>query len=160
VTRVKKIPVTISVIKGLDGQPQRMPTIPLGEILGQETDNAVREELNAFSSKYNKLIEDCQEVLSAISLEKKIIGKVNPLLYWKLGDYLDSFVQYEENNLFFINTFYQQLSRDLKLSESSLRKMLNFRRSLPKREIDTNKSWGFYSSVSKGDKTTNHARTS
>ncbi len=159
-TRVKKIPVTISVIKGLDGQPQRMPTIPLGEILGQETDNAVREELNAFSSKYNKLIEDCQEVLSAISLEKKIIGKVNPLLYWKLGDYLDSFVQYEENNLFFINTFYQQLSRDLKLSESSLRKMLNFRRSLPKREIDTNKSWGFYSSVSKGDKTTNHARTS
>ena len=144
-TRVNKIPVSISIIKGQDGQPQRVPTIPLGEILGREKDNTIQEELNTFSAKYDKLIENCREALLAISLEKKIIGKANPLLYWTLGDYIYSFVQYEENNRFFINAFYQQLSRDLKLSESSLRKMLNFRRCLPKREVDTNKSWGFYS---------------
>ena len=148
--KAKKIPVTISAIKGQDGQPQRVPTIPLGEILGRETDSAIQEELNSFSAKYDTLIENGQEVLLAISLEKKIIGKANPLLYWKLGDYLNSFVKYEENSLFFINGFYQQLSRDLKFSQSSLRKMLNFRRCLPKREVDTNKSWGFYSSIGKG----------
>ncbi len=148
-TRVKIIPVTISVIKGLDGQPQRVPTIPLGEILGKENDGVIREELAAFSAKYDTLIKNCMEVLLAISLEKKLIGKVNPFLYWKLGDYLNSFVKYEENSRFFINAFYQQLSRDLKLSESSLRKILNFRRNMTKNEIDANKAWGFYSSISK-----------
>ena len=152
VTRVNKIPVTISVINGQDGQPRRVPTIPLGEILGRETDSAIQEELNSFNAKYDKLIENCQEALLAISLEKKLIGKVNPLLYWKLGDYINTFVQYEENRQFFINAFFQQLSRDLKLSQSSLRKMLNFHRSLVQREVDTNKSWWFYSSISKGRK--------
>lgn len=150
-TRVNKIPVTISVIKGQAGQPQRVPTIPLGNILRQETDSAIQEELNTFSAKYDSLIENCQEVLLAISLEKKILGKVNPLLHWKLGDYLNTFVKYEESSRFFINGFYQQLSRDLKLSQSSLRKMLNFRRWLPRKKVDNNKTWGFYSSVSKID---------
>lgn len=142
-TRVNKIPVTISVIKGQDGQPHRVPTIPLAEILSRENDNAVQKELNAFVAKYDELIENCLKALLAISLENKIIGKANPLLYWKLGDYINSFVKDEESGQFFINGFFQQLSSDLKLSQSSLRRMLNLRRSIPRNKVDANKTWGF-----------------
>lgn len=147
-TKERKIPVIFSTIKGQDGQHQRVPAIPLDDMLDQERPN-IQEELGAFAAKYDKLVENCREALLAISLEKKLIKTASPLLYWKLGDYINSFVKDEENSHFFINGFYQQLSKDLKLSQSILRKMLNFRRNLPRREVDTNKTWGYYGSSGK-----------
>jgi len=143
----KPILVELSRMKTADNKEQLVPKVTLGDFASQGFSQPdMRSQLNAFAARYQEMIDQCRTRLDSVSQQKAQKAKVDPLLFWEIGNYILRYLQDERlRGEFALNDIYGHLSRDLPLSTSSLEKILTFRRRFASKDlVDSSKGWTYY----------------
>lgn len=135
-----KIPVEVASLS-VDDRVVWVGKLPLQAMGGAATKRA----LDKFVLRYRRLIKECQTVVKRIEREKQKDERANPVRYWELGDCLLSFLKDVEKTPFFLNGFYEHLTRDLGLGAKLFQRCLRFRQVVTNRQdIDPNRTWTSY----------------
>ena len=101
----------------------------------------LRQELVYLEQDYSILIKTVQETIGASSQSRKI----DPRLYWLVGDNIIRFFDRIDNIGFYLINQNQTLARDIRISESSVKKIVGFRRRFPRISmIDLTVPWKKY----------------
>jgi hypothetical protein len=92
------------------------------------------------------MIDRCRTKLDIVSQQKAQRARIDPLLFWEVGDCILEYLRDERlRGNFVLNDVYAHLSRDLSLSTSSLEKILTFRRRFASKDlVDSSKGWTYY----------------
>ncbi|MGB9834909.1 MAG: hypothetical protein ACPLPW_08110 [bacterium] len=88
----------------------------------------IRLELGFLEKYYLLLVQNAQNAIWDI----KNSQRVDPRMYWTLGDFILRFLEIIEELGFYLWHQNWTLARDIGISESSIRKIIAFRRRFPK----------------------------
>ncbi len=142
--RARRVPVEIVAIRTPDGAEQRIPRVPLGEVLGQP-DVDLQRVSEQVARCYWETVRQGRVILSQIGQQRRPGRRVSPHLYWKLGDLLLRYSQENDKSEVFLNGVKPHFLRDLPLSRAAWEKILRFRTLVPSSsQIDPSKDWSFY----------------
>jgi hypothetical protein len=98
-------------------------------------------ELTYLENDYTSLINSIRSIVSASSQSKKI----DPRLYWLLADNIIRFLQRIADMGFYLVQQNRTLARDIGISESSVKKIVSFRRRFPRISlVNCSISWNKY----------------
>jgi len=101
----------------------------------------IQQELNYLEKDYSILIKAIREIMDISSQQKK----VDPRLYWLIGDNIIRFLERINDIGFYIIQQNKTFARDIQISESSVEKIIAFRRRFEKLSmIDPEISWANY----------------
>ncbi len=84
----------------------------------------IRQELAYLENDYSFLIKSIRDTVSQ-SLQSK---KADPRLYWLVGDSIVRFLERIEDIGFYLLNQNKTLSRDIGISENSIKKIISFRK--------------------------------
>lgn len=115
----QKFPVKIVLI---GEQKKRFSASTSIDILSEKGRN-VRQELEYIEQDYSILIENIRHII-AISSQNK---KTDPRLYWLVGEAIIRFLERMDDIGFYLLEQNTTLSRDIGISESSIKKIVSFR---------------------------------
>jgi hypothetical protein len=142
------VPVEVSVVRTPDRRDQMVSKISLSHLMSGEPVMAdVDHKLSMFTEEYLTTLSKCKEELNQIEEEKRgKRGGVNPLHFWRIGDFLLSYLGGQPHQDFFVlRDPYGHFARDLLISKTTLQKAVTFRRRFESPEaIDTTKCWDYY----------------
>jgi len=110
-----------------DRQTNRFKVTTSIDKLKVESSN-IRQELAFLEADYTLLMKTVQQTIAASSQDRKI----DPRLYWLVGDNIIRFLERIDDMGFYLVQQNSTLARDLGVSESSIKKILSFRRRFPK----------------------------
>jgi len=142
------VPVEVSLVRTPDGRDRMVSKISLGHLMSNApmmTD--VDYKLSLFTEEYLTTLSRCKEELHHIEEEKRgKRGRVNPLRFWRIGDFLIAYLGGQPHQeSFMLRDPYGHFARDLSVSKSTLQKAVTFRRRFDSPEtIDTSKGWDYY----------------
>ncbi len=101
----------------------------------------IRHDLDFIERDYTLLTKTIKEIHSSSKLRKKS----DPRDYWLIGEYIISFLQRLDSLGFYLNKQNATIARDTSTSESSIEKILSFRRRFPSiSSIDPAIPWSHY----------------
>jgi hypothetical protein len=101
----------------------------------------IQQELNYLERDYSILVEVIREIMDISSQQKK----VDPRLYWLIGDNIIRFLERINDLGFYLMQQNKTFARDVQISESSVEKIIAFRRRFEKLSIiDPEISWANY----------------
>jgi hypothetical protein len=90
----KPIPVELARIRTTDSDEQLVPKVTLGDFTTRgHSKPDMRHELDAFAARYQAMIDRCKEKLDIVSQQKTEKGRIDPLLFWEIGDYILRYLQ-------------------------------------------------------------------
>lgn len=114
-------------------------TTSIDKILKKSTN--IREDLSYLEEDYSLLIKIIRNLVSLSSKSKK----VDPRLYWLTGEYIHRFLERVDNLDFYLIKHSSTIARDAGISESSIKKILCFRRRFSKLSmVNPSVSWAKY----------------
>lgn len=94
----------------------------------KEKSGNIRQELSYLESDYTILIKTLRETMSRYFGSKRL----DPRFYWLVGDYVINFVKRIEDLGYYLLQQNQTLAKSMGISQSSLKKILSFRKRFPK----------------------------
>lgn len=101
----------------------------------------IRHELDFIERDYTLLTKTLKEIHSSSKLSKKS----DPRDFWLIGEYIISFLQRLDSIGFYLLKQNATIARDTSMSESSIEKILSFRRRFPSiSSIDPVIPWSQY----------------
>jgi len=101
----------------------------------------LRLELSFIESDYIFLTETLKRILSVLSKEKK----KDPRLFWLIGDFINKYLDRLSDLGYYLMNQNKTISRDIEISESSIKKIMAFRSRFPKiSSVDPLISWEKY----------------
>ncbi len=110
--------------------------------LNDETKN-IRQELSFIETDYTVLLNGIKGLLSEAVIRNK--KKTDPRLYWLLGENIIHFIERLDDLGFYIVKQNKTLAADIGMSESSIGKIISFRKRFSKISmLDPNISWSKY----------------
>lgn len=87
----------------------------------------IRHELDYIQNDYLSLTK----VLRELHSRSRTIQKSDPRTFWLIGDYVISFLQRLDSLGFYLVKQNETIARDISISESSIKKILSFRKRFP-----------------------------
>ncbi len=145
---MKNIRIAVQVQKKEDseGNETFKASVPMRLVFEKDFDAEwLNTELKKFEKGYTGLATNLKNILKQI---KSTRGKGKVLLYWKLGDEIVDFIEYNEKGALFLENMMRHLSRDAGISISTLTRCKKFRVSYPDMStIDPDKSFNSYVSL-------------
>lgn len=88
----------------------------------------IRQELAFLEVDYSSLMKTIQDIIAVSSQSRRI----DPRLYWLVGDSISRFLERIDDMGFYFVQQNKTLARDIGLSESSIKKIVSFRRRFSK----------------------------
>jgi hypothetical protein len=110
--------------------------------LNDETKN-IRRELSFIETDYTILLGDIRGLLSEATMRSK--KKADPRLYWLIGENIIRFIERLDDLGFYIVKQNKTFAADIGMSESSIGKIISFRKRFSKISmLDQKISWSKY----------------
>ena len=110
--------------------------------LDDETKN-IRQELSFIETDYTILLSNIRGLLSEASVRSK--KKADPRLYWLIGEHILRYLERIDDLGFYIVKQNKTLAADAGMSESSIGKIISFRKRFSKISmLDPEISWSKY----------------
>jgi len=132
-------PVQIQIIKKSNEETVFKASLPVESVINSP--NNFDQLLSNIEKEYTEVIRECRILLK----KAKLTRRVNPLVYWSIGDLILKFINNLKNNSFFLSSQYAFFARDLGLSKTSIRNIIHFRKRFPRKKlIDPAIPWTFY----------------
>ena len=142
------VPVEVSLVRTPGGHDKMVSKISLSHLMsGAPVMMDVDHKLSMFTEEYLATLSRCKEELRHVEEEKRgKRGGVNPLHFWRIGDFLLAYLGRQPHQDFLVlRDPYGHFARDLSVSKSTLQKAVTFRRRFESPEaIDTAKGWDYY----------------
>jgi len=136
---VRQDPIQIKVIEKDEGRSVFKASLPVESVLNPS--GRVDEWLSNIEKKYTQTIHACRKILKKPKSRKRI----DPEVYWMVGDLILKFMKDLERTPFYLCRKYVFFARDLGLSETSIYKIVRFRKKYSdKRLIDPALPWSLY----------------
>ena len=136
---MRQDPIQIKVIERDEGRSVFKASLPVESVLNPS--GKVDEWLSNIEKKYTQTIYECRKILRKPKSRKRI----DPEVYWRVGDLILKFMKDLERTPFYLCRKYAFFARDLGLSETSIYKIVRFRKKYPdKRLIDPALPWNLY----------------
>lgn len=110
-----------------DQQKNRFKATTSIDKLNEKSRN-IREELAYLEVDYSILIKNIRDTIAESSQSRKI----DPRLYWLVGDNIFRFLERIDDIGFYLMHQNSTLARDIRVSASSIRKIVSFRRRFAK----------------------------
>jgi len=140
----RRIPVEIATVRTPDGEEQRVPRVPLNDVL-RARDLDVQRATEAVAARYWGTVDRGKQILKRIEHGRRESLRVDPRLYWELGDLLTSYIRNNDAGEVFLDRAKAHFCKDLGISDTSWRKIVRFRRLVPSPQLlDPSKDWRFY----------------
>jgi len=103
----------------------------------------IQEELKFIESDYTILVRNICGLLSEAAIRPK--KKADPRLYWLIGENITGFIERLDDLGFYLLKQNKTFARDMGISESSVGKIISFRKRFLKISmLDTKISWSKY----------------
>jgi hypothetical protein len=145
---MRNIRIAVQVQKKVDseGNETFKASVPMRLVFEKDFDIAwLNTELKKFEKEYTNLVTSLKNIIKEI---KSTRGKGKVLLYWKLGDEIVNFMEYNERGALFLENMMRHLARDTGVSVSTLTRCKKFRLCYPDiSTIDQDKSFNSYLSL-------------
>lgn len=145
---VTLVPVEVSLVRTPEGRDRMVSKISLSHLMsGTSVMMDVDHKLSMFTEEYLATLSRCKEELHRIQEEKRgKRGRVNPLHFWRIGDFLLPYLgKQPHQDSFVLRDPYGHFARDLSVSKSTLQKAVTFRRRFESPDaIDITKGWDYY----------------
>jgi len=140
----RRIPVEITTVRTPDGKEQRVPRVPLDDVLMARNVD-VQKATEDVAARYWKTLAQGREILKQIEQGRRASRRVDPRLYWELGDLLVRFIRNNDKGEVFLDRLKAHFCKDLGISDPSWRKIIRFRSLVPSAGLlDHSKDWRFY----------------
>lgn len=97
----------------------------------KEKSRNIRQELNYLELDYTILMKTVRETISISTGGKKS----DPRFYWLVGDYTLNFIRRIDDLGYYLLQQNQTLSKGMGISQSSLKRILSFRKRFPKMSL-------------------------
>jgi hypothetical protein len=110
-----------------DQQKNRFKATTSIDVLNKMSKN-IRRELGYLEADYSILTRTARDTIVVSSQRRK----ADPRLYWLIGDNILRFLERIDDVGFYLLNQNSTLARDLEVSESSIKKLVSFRRRFPK----------------------------
>jgi hypothetical protein len=145
---MKNIRIAIQVQKKVDseGNETFKASVPMRLVFEKDFDvEWLNTELKKFEQEYTDLVTSLKNILKQI---KSTRGKGKVLMYWKLGDEIVNFMEYNERGALFLENMMRHFVRDTGVSVSTLERCKKFRLFYPDiSTIDPDRSFNSYVSL-------------
>ncbi|MBI4277978.1 MAG: GNAT family N-acetyltransferase [Armatimonadetes bacterium] len=121
----RRVPVEIASVRTPDGRLIRTLRVSMDDALGRTLPD-VRREVETLEGFYEGFVERCRSMAVAIERQaaQRRSNRADPRLYQTLGALIDAVLTDNEHSMFFITGLAAWLRRDLGLSASAWRKLL------------------------------------
>ncbi len=91
---------------------------------------------------YQRTVSFCRQKIARLEKETGI-KKVS--LYWEIADKLFQYLNVTEKMGYFLNDFYKHFMRDLRISETTVKRLLYLRKNIDSKDkLDPKLPWTFY----------------
>jgi len=133
----EKFPLKIVIS---DQQKNRFKATTSIDKLNEKSRN-IRQELTYLENDYTVLIKTIRDTIAVSSQNRR----VDPCLYWLVGDNIIRFLERIDDIGFYLMQQNRTLARDIGVSESSIKKIVSFRRRFSKLSmVNPTISWAKY----------------
>ncbi|RLE07918.1 hypothetical protein DRZ78_02155 [Candidatus Aerophobetes bacterium] len=135
----QRYPIQMQVVEKDSGNIVFKASLPVESIFNS---SSKFDELLAYvERKYTQTIRECKELLKRSTFQKRANSKV----YWIIGDSILKFMRSLEDTPFYLRNQCAFFARDLGLSQTSIWKIIRFRKKFPKKDlIDPTIPWSLY----------------
>jgi len=129
-------PIQIQVVEKDKGDVVFKASLPVESILNSS--NRLDELLFNVEKEYTRTIQECKGLLEKSASEKRTHSEV----YWAIGDLILKFMRGLKDTPFYLRNQCTFFARDLGLSETSIWKIIRFRKEFPEKDlIDSTTPW-------------------
>ncbi|MDI6788198.1 MAG: hypothetical protein QME51_07490 [Planctomycetota bacterium] len=124
-----------------NGKTAYVVKLQITDIISTQTPDIVRK-VEYLENLYKQTIGFCLSKLGEIS---KIKNNNKLLLYWETANRIRQFLKLSEDKGFYLNNYYKHFCRDLKISRETLKRLMRLIKAVRnKADLDTSKSWSYY----------------
>ncbi|MGB9722009.1 MAG: hypothetical protein ACPL28_11100 [bacterium] len=128
--------------KEINNNTKYVVKVQIGDLLKDKKIDDLPSKIEFLEKLYDKTITFCKQRFAEI---KNANSKSRVFMYWEIANKLYNFLYTTEQSGFIFNYPNRHFSRDLNISERTIRRLLMFRKIISKKTaLDSTKPWTYY----------------